>query len=117
MGFWRPRAFAGADYVGKSIAISRELLAAGVEQKTANAVAEAIVNNSDTKVEILELKADLREEINAMRNQLLKLEAKVDAEAKKSDMRFNEMNSRFNLLTIIVVIGILAPYIERAFGG
>ena len=30
-----------------SIAISRELVAAGVEQKTANAMAEAIVTHSD----------------------------------------------------------------------
>ena len=43
-----------------SIAISRELLAAGVEEKTASAVAEAIVKHSNdhyaAKVEILELK-------------------------------------------------------------
>ena len=89
-----------------SIAISRELLAAGVEQKTANAVAEAIVKHSNdhyaAKVEILELKSSLKEENNALRNQLnafqAEIKAKLEGAEKKND-------SRFNLLTIIVVIG------------
>ena len=93
-------------------------MAAGVEQTTAAAVAEAIVKHSDeshaTKVEILELKDSLKDEINALRNQLNKFEAETKAENKA--LR-REMNARFNLLTVIVVIGILAPYIERAFGG
>ena len=104
-----------------SIAISRELLAAGVEEKTASAVAEAIVKHSDdrnaTKVEILELEANLKDEINAMRNQLSKLEGKVDSLEAKLDSSRDETRSNIRLLTVIVVIGILVPYIERAFGG
>ena len=63
---------------GNSIAISRELLAAGMEQAIAAAVAEAIVTHSDerhaTREDLVKMEATIKEktqdEINALRNQL-----------------------------------------------
>ena len=46
---------------------------------------------------------DLKETFNALRNQVNTFQA--------------DTRARLNMLTVIVVIGILAPYIERAFGG
>jgi septal ring factor EnvC (AmiA/AmiB activator) len=117
---------------GNSIAISRELVAAGVEQKTANAMAEAIVKHSDernaTREDLVKMEATIKEktqdEINALRNdisnvevKIAKLEARVDSLESKLDSFRDETRSHLRLLTVIVVIGILAPYIERAFGG
>jgi hypothetical protein len=110
---------------GNSIAISRELLAAGMEQAIAAAVAEAIVTHSDerhaTREDMVRLEANLQK-------QLLKLEAKVDSMGERLDGRVDSLETKLDsfrdetrsntrLLTVIVVIGILAPYIERAFGG
>jgi hypothetical protein len=95
---------------GNSIAISRELLAAGVEQKTASAVAEAIVTHSDerhaTREDLIRLEANLQK-------QLSKLEAKVDAETKKNDMRFNFIIG----LLIALCAGVFVILLQLPFGG
>jgi septal ring factor EnvC (AmiA/AmiB activator) len=120
---------------GNSIAISRELVAAGVEQKTANAMAEAIVKHSDernaTREDLVKMEATIKEktqdEINALRNDisnvevnLAKLEAKVDAMGEKMDAEARRNDTRFNILGGFMVANfavVFALVLQNLFGG
>jgi septal ring factor EnvC (AmiA/AmiB activator) len=120
---------------GNSIAISRELLAAGVEEKTAAAVAEAIVTHSDerhaTREDLVKMEATIKEktqdEINALRNDisnvevnLAKLEAKVDAMGEKMDAEARRNDTRFNILGGFMVANfavVFALVLQNLFGG
>jgi hypothetical protein len=110
---------------GNSIAISRELVSAGLEEKTASAVAEAIVKHSysneigienklhnlenrfqSLEIQFAEHRAESRAEFKAVR-------AEIKSEAKKNDMRFNIVIG----LLVALCAGIFVIIMQMPFGG
>lgn len=77
-----------------------ELIEAGVPDKQAIIHAEQLArvldDNFATKKDLNEFKAEVKEEINHLRHDVIQLEIKMDAKFKAVDARFDAIESKFN---------------------
>jgi hypothetical protein len=95
---------------GNSIAVSRELVAAGVEGKTADAVAKAIVKYS--------YQSGVENSLNRLENRVNSLENSLHSlEVQFAEYRA-ETKAQFYILSALIVapvVGVYAPILQRLF--